>query len=70
MAYTSQQIEVLEEAIATGALTVKYADKWITYRSLSEMKSILDTMKQEVGGYSSPVRRKFVGYSSGINNCG
>lgn len=48
MAYTQQQIDTLKAAIAEGALTVRYADKQVTYRSLDEMIRILSIMEREV----------------------
>jgi hypothetical protein len=40
MAWTIEQLNALDAAIAEGALTVKYADKSVTYRSLDEMLRI------------------------------
>lgn len=37
MAWTQAQLDALDLALAQGALTVKYADKQVTYRSLDEM---------------------------------
>lgn len=48
MAWTAAQIAALEAAIATGALTVRYADRTVTYRSLDEMLRLLEDMKDEV----------------------
>lgn len=50
MAYTQQQIDTLKAAIAEGALTVRYSDKQITYRSLDEMMRILALMEREAAG--------------------
>lgn len=50
MAWTAEQISKLEEAIATGALTVRYADRLVTYRSLDEMQRLLQDMRDEVNG--------------------
>jgi hypothetical protein len=49
MAYTQQQLAALEAAIAEGALSVKYADKAVTYRSLDEMQRIRDSMRDDLG---------------------
>lgn len=49
MAYTEQQLADLDAAIAQGALTVKYADKQVTYRSLDEMLRLRDLMRGELG---------------------
>lgn len=45
MAYTQEQIDVLEAAIGQGVLEVQYADKTVKYRSLDEMLRILNMMK-------------------------
>jgi len=49
MAWTQQQLTALEAAIADGALTVRYADKTVTYRSLDEMLRIRDMMRDALG---------------------
>lgn len=49
MAYTQQQLQILEAAIAEGALTVKYQDKMTTYRSLDEMIRIRNMMRDDMG---------------------
>lgn len=38
--WTPQDLVDIEKAIATGALTVRYEDRTVTYRSLEEMRSI------------------------------
>lgn len=49
MAYTQQQLDALEAAIAEGALSVKYGDKAVTYRSLDEMLRIRAAMRAALG---------------------
>jgi hypothetical protein len=49
MAYTQQQLDTLEAAIAEGALVVKYGDKQTEYRSLSEMIQIRNMMREGLG---------------------
>lgn len=49
MAYTQNQLNALEAAIAEGALTVKYQDKSVEYRSLADMLKIRDIMKTDLG---------------------
>jgi hypothetical protein len=44
--FTSEQLQKLEEAIAQGALRVKYSDKEVQYRSLDEMMRIRDMMRK------------------------
>jgi hypothetical protein len=50
MAFTQAQITALEQAIATGATRVRYADRDVTYRSLAEMRDLLAEMKEQVNG--------------------
>jgi len=57
MAYTNEQYIALCEAIAQGALSVKYGDKEVTYRSLNEMLRIKSNMETELGLKSKPKRR-------------
>lgn len=49
MAFTQQQYDSLIAAIAEGALTVKYQDKLVTYRSLDEMLRLRALMRDELG---------------------
>lgn len=37
MAWTQQQLEAIEAAIASGELTVRFADRTITYRSIDDL---------------------------------
>lgn len=49
MAYTQQQLDALESAIAEGALEVAYGDKKVKYRSLDEMLRIAAIMRDGLG---------------------
>lgn len=49
MAYTLEQYEALQEAIAGGELSVRYTDRSVTYRSVAEMLQILRLMQSELG---------------------
>lgn len=67
MAWTLQQYEALQAAIADGALTVKYADKVVTYRSLDEMFRILNMMGSQLGLTAATPRRTYASFSKGHN---
>lgn len=55
MALTQDDIETLKKAIASGALKVRYADgREVTYRSLKEMKEILEMVEAEVSAKPAP----------------
>jgi hypothetical protein len=45
MAFTTTQLSALEEAIASGELTVEYDGKRVTYRSLKELREARDLVK-------------------------
>ena len=49
MAFTIEQLNKLEAAIATGVRTVSYNGESVTYGSLSEMQRIRAQMRQELG---------------------
>lgn len=49
MAFTQEQLDSLKEAVTSGARTVQYGDKTVTYRSLDEMIRIMDLMETELG---------------------
>lgn len=49
MPWTMEQYTSLQSALATGSKRVKYADKEVEYRSLSEMMALLDAMAEELG---------------------
>lgn len=69
MAWTQAQLDALKDAIAQGALTVKYADKEVTYRSLNEMMRIKAVMENEINaGAARPSRIIKVGFSKGLYN--
>lgn len=53
-AFTVKRLEALEEAIASGELTVKYSDKEITYRSLDDMLKARTIMMRVLGLRKSP----------------
>jgi len=70
MAYTQKQYDELQAAIAEGALTVRHADRTITYRSLDEMQRILRAMATDLGVGNAPgtgcgARRRLASFSKG-----
>lgn len=66
MAYTIEQFNALQAAIAEGALSVRYADKSVTYRSLDEMMRILKLMSTELGlNACNDGGRRFASFSKG-----
>jgi len=49
MAFTVDQLDALEEAIASGSLVVKYADKSRTYRSLDDLLKLRAIIRRALG---------------------
>jgi hypothetical protein len=49
VAFTQEQLDSIEAAIAEGALTVQYQDKRVTYRSLEEMWAIRGRIRKALG---------------------
>jgi hypothetical protein len=50
MAWTLADVTALKASIATGTRAVQYADRSVTYHSLSEMIELLRLMEAEVAG--------------------
>lgn len=69
--FTVEQYNLLVSAIAQGALVVKYADKTVEYRSLSEMLQIKKMMEDELFPNPQAVpgqlsTRRVVAFSKGL----
>lgn len=66
MAYTIEQYQALQAAIAEGALSVRYKDNSVTYRSVDEMVRILKLMASDLGLNADPNGgRRFASFSKG-----
>jgi thiamine monophosphate synthase len=65
MAFSQNQLDALEEAIAKGVTRVQYEDKEIVYRSLDEMMRLRDKMLRELG-QKSKTTKYFAKYCDGI----
>jgi hypothetical protein len=64
--YTIEQYTALKAAYATGALSVKYDDQQITYRSRDEMAAILREMERELFPSSAGSKTKTPTFSKGL----
>jgi len=49
MAYTTQQLATIEEAIASGTLRVEIDGRIVVYQALSDLIKLRDQMKAELG---------------------
>lgn len=48
MAFTLPQLQAIDDAIASGELTIKYDGKEITYRSVTELRSAREIILQSL----------------------
>ena len=68
--WTLANLEAIEAAIATGALEVYYGDKKVKYRTLQEMLTTRDIIKNAVSdqqpGKGFGRDRRFATFSNGL----
>lgn len=57
MAFTQLQLDAIDKAIATGELTVTYADKSVTYRSIPDLERARDLIVTQMAGVATPFVR-------------
>ena len=58
MAYTQADLDAVDEAIASGALLVKYNDREVRYRSLDDLYRIRNNIAAEVTGSNTPTQQR------------
>lgn len=63
--FTEAQYNALLAAYASGQLTVEYADKKVTYRSLADMERILNLMNAQLNPSAAASRVRHTSYTSG-----
>ncbi|WP_066924555.1 hypothetical protein [Methylobacterium sp. CCH5-D2] len=64
MPWTQADLDAINEAIATGASKVRFADnREVTYRSLSDMRSVRDEIAAQVGTQPEPIRTTYASFS-------
>lgn len=71
MAFTQSDLDKLDRAIADGALTVKYTDKEVTYRSMAELLKARDFIARKLGqGSTAAGNRILTKYNKGLSDSG
>ena len=65
MAYTQADLDALKKAKASGALTVEYAGRRTTFRSLAELNSIIADIERELSPSTATPSHTVGVYSSG-----
>ena len=66
MAWSTEQLEVLEKAIAEGVTRLKYENKEVEYRSLEDMMKLRDIIRAELGIVDKSGQRLYASYSKGF----
>lgn len=64
--FTQTDLDALDEAIKSGALTVKYRDKEVTYRSLNDLMRLRDFIAGKLGQKTAGANRTYVTTSKGL----
>lgn len=64
--WTQEQYQNLCNAIAEGAMEVKYGDKWIKYNSLSDMLKLKSVMEQDLGITKNPSGNSYAWFDKGL----
>lgn len=64
--YTQAMLDALDEAIATGATSIQYADKKIEYRSMTEMLRARDFISRKVNPPIEGANRIYPTLSKGL----
>lgn len=57
MAFTSADLTVIERAIASGVLRVKFSDREVTYQSIADLFKARDLIKDSIAGSTAGVTR-------------
>ncbi|MCC6363140.1 MAG: hypothetical protein IT165_06415 [Bryobacterales bacterium] len=68
MSYTPEQIAAMKNALASGVLRVRFADREMEYRSFKEMQAIIDAAEAEIAEQNGtpPNRQIHVSTSKGL----
>ncbi len=68
MAFTENDLTAIEKALTSGTTRVKYQDKEVEYRSVSELIALRNQIKSELNASSSddPFRRVMGVYDKGL----
>ena len=63
--YTDQQLQALKDALASGTLRVRFADREITYRSVEELKAAIATVDRELSTAAGTLTKRQIRISTG-----
>lgn len=63
MAFTCQQLEALESAIASGTLELRIGDKTIRYQNMMDLMRARDLIKEQLDCGNAGVRTSVTSFS-------
>lgn len=66
MPWTQTQLDALDAAIARGVLTVRYADREVTYHSLGDMLRLRATMAQAIASEAGTSSTRYAAHDKGV----
>ncbi len=66
MAFSADDLQAINDAIATGANTVKYQDRTVIYNSLSDLLRARDLIRAELGVSDAKQNRHYASFSKGL----
>lgn len=66
MAWTTDQLAAVEEAISLGATRVRYADREVQYNSLTDLLRLRDRMRVALGLADPASSRRYGAFSKGL----
>lgn len=65
MAFTEEQLEAIEAAIASGTLIVQYSDKRVEYRSFDDLLRARNLIREALG-LTGKSKRIYAEHSKGV----
>jgi len=69
MAWTQLELDALDQAISSGATSVSYAGRQVSYRSLDEMIRLRNMIRADLGiGTNGGITYQTPAYSKGLTS--
>jgi hypothetical protein len=67
LAWTQTQLDALDAAIARGVLTVRYADREVTYQSIDAMLKARAVMAQSIAAAAGTSSTRYAAHDKGVS---
>ncbi|MDO3530840.1 hypothetical protein Q3O93_02780 [Ralstonia pseudosolanacearum] len=65
MPYSTQQLEALQKALATGEKRVSFGDKTVEYRTVDELKAAIREVEAQLARDAGQVRSRQIRVTTG-----